>query len=267
MKQNEYIYKDYLYQKSNTASVMTDVHYHNHYEIYYLLSGHQKYYIDGSYYEIQKNNVVTIRHGLMHKTTFGFKGSRIIINFSDAFLSRYLSKHAIELVLSFFDKIVISPDETTAKNIINLADKFEIAEKEADDDTVFMLLMHLFSLLNDCPSAKNEHKKQETPILDATVKYINNNYTTLSGLDEVANALFVSKYYICQLFSKHLQTTFNNYLLQVKLQNAEQQLVNTNKSISEIATDCGFNSTTYFCFVFKKHFGLPPFKYRTLLIR
>ena len=265
MKQNEYIYADYLYQKSNTMSIMTDVHYHNHYEIYYLLSGHQKYYIDGSYYEVQKNNVVVIKHGLMHKTTLGFKGLRFIINFSDKFLKKYMSAYTIKLLLSFFDKIVISPDEEAAKKIINLSGKFEIAVKNSDDDAVFLLLMQLFSLLNDSPSAQSTLKKHETPILDSTVKYIQKNFDTITGLDEVANALFVSKYYICQLFSKHLQTTFNSYLIKIKLKNAEQQLINTTKSISEISADCGFNSTTYFCYVFKKNFGIPPFKYRTLL--
>ncbi|MBQ3493727.1 MAG: helix-turn-helix transcriptional regulator [Clostridia bacterium] len=76
----------------------------------------------------------------------------------------------------------------------------------------------------------------------------------------------MSKYYICKLFSKHLQTTFNDYLLKVRLKNAETQLRETTATVSEISLHCGLNSATYFCHVFEENFGVSPLKYRALLV-
>lgn len=260
------VFKDnYTYVKNTAPSEMKEVHYHHHYEIYYLLSGQQNYFINGFNYEIQKGNVVTIRPGQMHKTSYGFKGTRVIINFNDLFLKKYMSPSAIKLLLSFFDKIIIAPDADSAKNILNLFDKLSIVIKNKQDDEVFLLLIELFTILNKAPSANKEQKKKNTPILSSCIKYIQENYSTITGLDEAAKVLYVSKYYICKLFSKHLQTTFNDYLLQVKLKNAESQLRSTDHTISEIATSCGFGSATYFCQVFNKNFGISPLKYRELL--
>ncbi|MBR5057184.1 MAG: helix-turn-helix transcriptional regulator, partial [Clostridiales bacterium] len=60
-----------------------------------------------------------------------------------------------------------------------------------------------------------------------------------------------------QLFSRFfrhaLGQTFSDYLLYVRLTEAEKLLITTSKSISQIALDTGFSTSSYFITQFKKH--------------
>ena len=96
------------------------------------------------------------------------------------------------------------------------------------------------------------------------MQYVETNYENISSLNDVANALFISKFYLCHLFSKHLEVSFNDYLTQILLKNAKHFLRHSNFSISEIALKCGFNSSAYFGAVFKKQFNLTPLQFRKL---
>ena len=122
----------------------------------------------------------------------------------------------------------------------------------------------LLFLLNDCAVVKNK-ETTKAPLIHTVINHISNNFNTISCLDEVADALYISKYHICHLFSKYLETTFAEYLTQIKLKNAEEKLKETTLSISQIAEACGFSTCTYFCNVFRRRFGISPLKYRKLI--
>lgn len=56
----------------------------------------------------------------------------------------------------------------------------------------------------------------------------------------------------------------STYILQVKLSNAKKILTNENKTIGEVAAECGIYDVNYFSRVFKKHTGFTPSQYRRL---
>mgnify|MGYP003319274626 CR=1 FL=1 len=56
--------------------------------------------------------------------------------------------------------------------------------------------------------------------------------------------------------------TIGEYLLKVRLDNAKFLLLNTNKSIENIAESCGFSSANYFSLMFKRKIGISPLNYR-----
>lgn len=56
----------------------------------------------------------------------------------------------------------------------------------------------------------------------------------------------------------------STYILKVKLTYAKKLLASQNKSIGEVATECGIFDVNYFSRVFKKHFGVTPSQYRKL---
>ena len=55
---------------------------------------------------------------------------------------------------------------------------------------------------------------------------------------------------------------FVNYLAKERLEHAIVLLSNTDKPIDQIAYECGFKSTSYFSYAFKKEFLVSPLKYR-----
>ncbi|MDD4158621.1 MAG: helix-turn-helix transcriptional regulator, partial [Proteiniphilum sp.] len=56
----------------------------------------------------------------------------------------------------------------------------------------------------------------------------------------------------------------STYILQVKLAHAKKILSFQNKTIGEVATECGIYDVNYFSRIFKKQTGITPSQYKRL---
>jgi AraC-like DNA-binding protein len=77
----------------------------------------------------------------------------------------------------------------------------------------------------------------------------------------------MSYYHFSRFFKKLTSKKFNEYLLELRLNSAQKKLLEENKSVSEVALECGFEYVSYFIQKFKERNGLTPRefqrKYRT----
>jgi YesN/AraC family two-component response regulator len=107
-----------------------------------------------------------------------------------------------------------------------------------------------------------EKKEQMNPAFCKVLSYIDRNYMRYLTLDDVSQAVWLSKPYICQLFAKNLGISFVTYLEQLRITKAQKLLRTTTMSSSEIARQLGYSKEGYFARVFRKHTGLTPLQYR-----
>ena len=68
--------------------------------------------------------------------------------------------------------------------------------------------------------------------------------------------------YFSMFFKKVTNQNFKDYLLDVRLNHAQKQLIQSDKSVSMIAMESGFEYASYFVQKFKKKVGLTPLEYR-----
>ena len=80
--------------------------------------------------------------------------------------------------------------------------------------------------------------------------------------DPEIELIYISTPHLCRIFKKHTGMTVSHYINHVKLQHGCELLVHTNMSITEIALQCGFNSSMYFCKTFKSQMGCTPTEFR-----
>ena len=99
--------------------------------------------------------------------------------------------------------------------------------------------------------------------LQRAVRNINANYAQPLHLSQLAELCEVSAGYLSRLFSEHLNTTFIDYLNTVRLNVAEERLIENRMPIKEIAYSVGYQDPNYFSRIFKKHKGLSPTSYLT----
>ncbi|MCL1995643.1 MAG: DNA-binding response regulator [Defluviitaleaceae bacterium] len=95
-----------------------------------------------------------------------------------------------------------------------------------------------------------------------TLAYIENNYKENITLDSVADQVYLSHHYISRLFKKEVGVTMSSYIIFRKLEEAKVLLMETEKSILDIAVILGFTEQSYFCKVFKKNLGQTPMEFR-----
>ena len=85
------------------------------------------------------------------------------------------------------------------------------------------------------------------------------------SVKEIAEEVGVSQYYMLHLFKKTTGMTVTDFKLGVKMTRAKRLLINSEKSMTEIAMECGFCDSSYFSKVFLKTEGVSPTNYRKLL--
>ena len=94
------------------------------------------------------------------------------------------------------------------------------------------------------------------------MQYIHTNYPNKITLDDIAGSVSLSKSSVMSLFGKYLHTSPVNYLIEYRLECAAKLLTDTEKSVSAIAADTGFDNVGYFCRKFKSLFGMTPTEFR-----
>jgi AraC-like DNA-binding protein len=84
------------------------------------------------------------------------------------------------------------------------------------------------------------------------------------SLADVARRLRVSESHLSREFHRATGLTFGEYLTRLRARQAREMLIQTRKSISEIALDTGFGSISQFNRVFRRIYGKPPSALRKL---
>ncbi|MBC1471876.1 helix-turn-helix transcriptional regulator [Listeria seeligeri] len=112
------------------------------------------------------------------------------------------------------------------------------------------------------PSNKvsGEHKE-----IKQAIRYIKKNIHRSITLEEVANYVYLSPFYLSKLFKNELNINFINYVNEQKMLYAKEQLEKSDWAVHTIAKNLGFSRASYFCKVFKKTFDMTPKEYRDSL--
>lgn len=94
------------------------------------------------------------------------------------------------------------------------------------------------------------------------LSYLHENYREKISLNELAPVANLSVSECCRFFKRIANCTIIEYLTDYRLKHSLELLQFSNMTISEIAYEVGFSSTSYFVERFKKHIGMPPTAYR-----
>ncbi len=99
-------------------------------------------------------------------------------------------------------------------------------------------------------------------IIYKVASYIAANFRDEISLTSMASDLGVSKYVLSRVFSKMFRCNFNRYLNEARLHYACDRLGNTNRTITQVCMDSGFDSQRTFNRVFKERYRMTPREYR-----
>lgn len=100
------------------------------------------------------------------------------------------------------------------------------------------------------------------PLVAQALVQIRENYAGLYGVEELSEALGVSKSHLVRSFSAAMGMPPGQYLTRVRVDAAKQLLVHREYSLEIVASLCGFSGANYLCRVFKKQTGQTPAQWR-----
>lgn len=104
------------------------------------------------------------------------------------------------------------------------------------------------------------------PKLTEVATLMSTNLEEPLSIDELAAYVNISRRQLERLFRSHLNQTPTHFYLGLRLKGARKMLMQTEKSITEIAVCCGFASVGHFSKCYRDEFGLPPRSDRARLL-
>lgn len=151
----------------------------------------------------------------------------------------------------FIEKYNISFIERTIDKIIDIIENK--IDREEISLLIYQLLLNLISV--------NRKTIYSTPIEKAK-SWIDNNYYKKINLNLLCQVVGYSNYYLGRLFKKEVGKSPMEYARNVRIEKGIVLLTTTNKSITAISQEVGFNDRRSFVSQFKKEMGVNPYNYR-----
>lgn len=235
------------------------IHWHGHLEIHYIIEGYAVIRCENDVYTLSAGDCIIINSNELHE---GIDGS---------------CRHLCILVSRYFFKtnnIIInrvvkdSQIEEMAKSIIKEHKAKDKAEDIAITGYVALILTRLYRnyVFKELKEENYKAYSQRILLLNEVIKFIHENYCEDMELCSIVERFNVNMYHFCHIFKDFTGKTFKEYLNNVRIDKAEEFLMNTDVPISEIAFLCGFNDSNYFSRKFRQIKGKTPRESRKRII-
>ncbi|MBQ3132781.1 MAG: helix-turn-helix domain-containing protein [Clostridia bacterium] len=261
--QQEALYTPFLYDQRTSRS-MAAAHYHNWYEIYYLVKGTRRYFIETDVYDLEEGDLVLVPEKVAHQTLHQPETDPTENHI------RYLFSPKKEDIptafLPLFEKHHFRPSPAIRQQIHQC---FEDLRQYLETHGVYQQHFYQSTLIKIlCLLAETEphqpskpHSRTDT-IMQQAAEYIKEHCAEPLSLADVAERYSYTKEYFSTVFKRSTGMGFNEYLNQMRVSKAAYLLKTGQRSVVNIALEVGFNDPNYFATVFKKCTGMTPQTFR-----
>ena len=254
-KQSNYIFQLVRNRK------LTDInHSHNFYELIYFLNGTGIQVINGDEYTCEKNSLTLIRPCDTH---FFLQQSKSI-----NVLSLSIKKEEFELITQFYDPILLSSIQNQKQFIYSnstaLPTLFDYINQKSESineyDCKFVLSYFLNMYIESVQHIQNHLKLPK--MLAFAVNEIKKKENLQQGIPAFIELSHYSQSHLSRLIRKYFNMSLKEYINEIRLQNAYNDIILTNKALSDISEDIGFSSFSHFNKIFKARFSITPSRLR-----
>jgi AraC-like DNA-binding protein len=257
-----------------TQPVLFENHWHESMELIYMISGEARFQCNSRSVHGRPGDLILINSCDLHG---GYLISGTVSYHCAIFETELLHNRSTDICeTKYIDPIVnhrimfrnrIPHDNRITNCIQDLTEEY--GQKERGYElAVKGILFRLFALLlrhyQDTPITAEEYanKKHQLEQLAPVVQYLEENYFREIGVDPMARLANMSRYHFCRSFKSATGRTLSDYVNQIRVNKAEYLLKNSQKNITHIAMDMGYNDINYFSRVFKKYKGQTPTAFR-----
>lgn len=250
-----------------------DCHWHDEFELIHVQSGALRMTIDGVEYRLHAGDTAFVAGGQAHAASPENCVYECTV-FDPAMLLRSgdACKYYIHRIQSH--SVLLTPHFPAACTAVKeaMTRLFGTAfqpDRAPNALLVFGALMEFFGWVfeNGAYTESVEFPRHSRRIrhLKEVLTYIEQHYAEPITLPELAESVHMSPKYFCRFFRQMTRRTPIDYLNYYRVECACQELSTTEKSVTEVALDCGFNDISYFIKTFRRHKGVSPGKYLTAL--
>lgn len=268
-------------RQAKPVSMLMEAHRHGFLQLFYVLSGSFRHIVNGKAHIHSENELLILPPYITHQidTSSASDLEWIFVNIGDGFLSLSADDPARNVIFDltclrplFYHAANVSPflrfEGWEAKHLEQILRKLqmEYASNSCTMPFIRSAVSQLFSLITQqyIASANTQENGMITTYrnsLQAAMDYIDAHYTEAITREEVCRIAHMSKSSFTYIFKQLTGLTFLEYVHSHRIHLAKQLMEARRLNFTQIGSQCGFSSLTYFGRVFKKYTGLTPSAY------
>lgn len=250
------------------TSEVQNTHFHQNLEIVYVLEGSVEVQIEPETYNLKKGDFLLINANKRHSwraTEEKILLASFQINFT--MLAEYMGTNQ----LLFWCNTTADKNESyeQLKRVLDqMLNRFYDKEKEGAIylnsiyyEAIYLLVAY-FMIKADDVRMKENFTPDNSRIFEIQ-NYVQANYQKQLSLNDLAQKLYLSNAYLSKYIKKHFGLSFLEYVNNIRLFHAVDELLYSEKKITRIALDNGFPTTAAFNKAFKEIYNMTPSAYRS----
>lgn len=265
-----------IQHKRDTYLKEVELHHHDFYEIFFLVSGDVSYSIEGKIYRVLPGDVMFVSPKELHQVVIRTDSEayeRYVLWIDPAMLSR-LSTETTNL------EKCLNPNKEDYNNQLRaplesmniIRGLMDSIYRESDctgyggdvlQESLIAQLLVLLNRLADTDGDKYEEYAYTSSLVAGVIDHVNEHYGEALTLDELADRLYVSKYHLSHEFRKQMGTGVYHYIQKKRVQIARQFLAQGEKP-NAVYRKCGFADYAGFYRAFKAEYGAGPREFATI---
>lgn len=230
------------------------------YQLIYIASGKAVFFFNGVKTIVPAGNVVLYRPGVEQHYIYQTvdKTDGYWIHFSGSDVENILYKCGITKGMT----LVHVGTSLEYKNLLqDMIQELRLCREHYEEVLTYRLHYMLFLIHR---ALINAQSKSKIPIseMEEAVRYFHINYNKPICIEDYAAEHHMSVSWFIRSFKEYTKTTPTQYLLSLRISNAQALLQTTDHNVTEIASMVGYDNSLYFSRLFKKLNGLSPLQYR-----
>lgn len=252
------------------------LHWHEELQFVVVIKGCVKFTVDHDEFYIKEGEGIFINSGWLHSaSSYNCEdGAYVCINFFPEFIesqnSRIFANYVHPVIKNQGIKAIkLIPDISWHNQILKLIPLLEETYHNQEpfyELTIKCEICKIWGLIIKHVDFKNELEVPIEPETNRRIKdmleYIHHHYDSKITLDDLAEVSNLSRSECCRTFSKSVDSTPFEYIKRYRVARSMHLLKDKDKSITEIALEVGFNSSSYFISSFRKLTGFSPAQYQ-----
>lgn len=230
------------------------------YQILYVANGKTHFWFDDKEEIVSAGYMVLYKPEEIQKYVYYLEDNPEVfwIHFTGSDVKNILAYHGISLDEHVFYCGVLPDYKALFRKIIQ---ELQLCRYGYED--------YIASLFNDIlllvDRQQHEQKKTTGNVqeqIERAAAYFNENYNTKISIDDYAESLHISTNWFIHNFKQYAGMSPAQYILSLRMVNAQSLLERTTYNIKEISEIVGYENPLYFSRVFKKEIGKSPAQYR-----
>lgn len=254
-------FKLFLFEGSE-GNYFREKHWHTSVEIFAVLEGSLFFFLNEEEYPLRPGEFVIINSNEIHSVYAPLKNRTVVLQiplnqFEDYFTAQRFIRFARHGSQDQGEK-----DQKLAGTIQRLYSVYDSKENGYEFKTMSLFYEVLYQLVTDYRVTEVQEKdiqySRHLGILGRITGYMRDHYREELKLSEVAEVFGYSPEYLSRMFKKYVKVNFKTYMQDIRTAYAYRDLMNTDKTIGQIALEHGFCGSRSFSKEFRKRYGVLP---------